>query len=133
MARGAGGTEGGIGTFVLGLVMACAGAFLLLRGIIVRPSFGMGMVAFRLGGFPVTTGVILVPFMLGVGGIFYDSRRYWGWAVAGLALLAMIVGVIANLNIQLVRMSLFDFLVILVLLVGGLGLLLRALRPTKWP
>ena len=45
----------------------------------------------------------------------------------------MIVGVIANLNIQLVRMSLFDFLVILVLLVGGIGLLARSLKPTRWP
>ena len=133
MARGAGGTEGGAGTFILGLIMAVAGAYLLLRGIIVRPSFGMRSVAFQLGGFPVTTGVILVPFLLGVGGIFYNSRQIWGWAVAGLALLAMIVGVIANLNIQLVRMSLFDFLVILVLLVGGIGLLARSLKPTRWP
>lgn len=133
MARGAGGTDGGIGTFVLGVVMAGAGLYLLFRGIIVRPSFGFGTVAFSVGGFPVTTGVILVPLMLGVGGIFYDSRRIWGWLVLALSLLALVAGVIANLNIRLVTMSLFDLLVILVLLVGGIGLLLRSLRRTSLP
>jgi hypothetical protein len=75
MARGAGGTEGGIGTFVLGFVMAAAGGYLLLRGIIVRPAFGFGNTLYSFGGFPVTTGMVLIPLMLGVGGVFYDSRK----------------------------------------------------------
>lgn len=133
MARGAGGTEGGTGTFVLGLIMLVAGGYLLLRGIVVRPAFGFGTVAFRVGGFPVTTGVILIPLLLGVGGIFYDSRKLWGWIVATLSVIALIVGVIANLNIQLISMSLFDFLIILILIAGGAGLLLRSLKATKWP
>jgi hypothetical protein len=48
-------------------------------------------------------------------------------------LIAIIAGVIANLNIRLVTMSLFDFLIILVLLVGGGALLLRSLSRTGWP
>ena len=133
MARGAGGNEGGTGTFLLGLIMMVVGAYLLLRGIIVRPSFGMGTIAFHVRGFPVTTGLIIVPFVLGVGGIFYDSSRIWGWLVAVLSLVALVGGVIANLNIKLVSMSLFDLLLILVLLVGGIGLFLRSLRDTTWP
>lgn len=131
--RGAGGTDGGTGAFILGVIMAIAGSYLLLKGIIVRPSFGLGTVVFSFGGFPVTTGLILIPFLLGVGGIFFDSRQIWGWVLAALSLVAMIAGVIANLNIQLVAMSLFDFLVILVLFVGGVGLLLRSLRPSGQP
>lgn len=133
MARGAGGSEGGTGTFILGLIMLVTGGYLLLRGIIVRPAFGFRTVAFTMGGFPVTTGVILIPLLIGVGGIFYDSRRWWGWLLSGAALLALIVGVIANLNIQLISMTLFDFLIILVLIAGGSGLLLRSLKSTKWP
>lgn len=133
MPRGAGGTEGGTGTFILGVIMLVAGGYLLLRGIIVRPAFGFGTVAFRLGGFPVTTGVILIPLLLSVGGIFYDSRKLWGWIVAALSIIALIVGVIANLNIQLIAMSLFDFLIILILLAGGAGLLIRSLGKTRWP
>ena len=76
MARGAGDTEGGAGTFILGLIMAVAGAYLLLRGIIVRPSFGMRSVAFQLGGFPVTTGVILVPFCSAWAVSFITAARF---------------------------------------------------------
>lgn len=133
MARGAGGTEGGTGTFILGTIMMIAGAYLLLRGIIVRPSFGFGTVAFAVGGYPVTTGMILIPLLLGVGGLFYDSRKLWGWIIAIGSVIAIIAGVIANLNIRLITMSLFDFLIILVLLAGGIGLLLRSLSRTSWP
>lgn len=113
--------------------MAIMGAYLMLRGIIVRPSFGWGSVAFSVGGFPVTTGFILIPFLLGIGAIFYDSRKIWGWLLAAASLIALVAGVIANLNIRLVSMSLFDLLVILVLIVGGVGIMLRSLRNTSLP
>jgi len=131
--RGAGGSDGGAVSFLVGVIMAIMGAYLMLRGIIVRPSFGWGSVAFSVGGFPVTTGLILIPFLLGIGGIFYDSRKYWGWALAAASLIALVAGVIANLNIRLVSMSLFDLLVILVLIVGGVGIMLRSLRNTSLP
>ncbi len=126
--RGAGGTEGGTGSFLLGLIMMCGGGYLLLRGIIVRPSFGFGTVAFSFGGFAVTSGMVLIPFMFGIGMIFYNSRNFIGWLLAIGSLIALIFGVIANLNLQLVTMSAFDLLVIVVLLVGGIGLFLRSLR-----
>ena len=126
--RGAGGTEGGTGTFILGLIMMCAGGYLLMRGIIVRPNFGFGTVAFSLGGFGVTTGMILIPLMFGVGIIFYNSRNVIGWVLALGSIIALVVGVIASLNLRLVSMSFFDLLVIIVLLVGGIGLFLRSLR-----
>ena len=42
--------------------------------------------------------------------------------------LSLIFGVIVNTTLQFARMSAFDLIVILVLLVGGLGLFLRALK-----
>lgn len=129
--RGAGGTDGGAGSFLLGFVMICAGGYMLLNGIVVRPQFGLGMVAFRLGGLPVTSGMILVPFMLGVGMIFYNSRNYIGWCLAAASIIGLVFGVIANINLQMVSMSAFDLLVILTLLVGGIGLFLRSLRDMK--
>lgn len=126
--RGAGGTDGGTGNFLLGLIMMCGGGYLLLRGIIVRPSFGLGTVAFSFGGFAVTSGMILIPFMFGIGMIFYNSRNYVGWLLAIGSIVALVFGVISNINLQLTSMSAFDLLVIIVLLVGGIGLFLRSLR-----
>ena len=128
MARGAGGSDGGTGAFLIGLIMMVGGGYLLLNGIVVRPVFGFGSRMFGIGGFPVTTGMILIPFMFGIGMIFYNGRNWLGWALAAGSLVALVFGVIANMTLQFARMSAFDLIVILVLLVGGLGLFLRSLR-----
>jgi len=129
--RGAGGTPGGSLSFMLGLIMACVGAYLLLDNIVVSHSWGLGMPLYRVGlggGFNVTGGALLVPFIFGVGWIFYDARAPWGWVLACGALVAIIFGVLMTLNISLRTMSLLNLLIILVLTVGGLGLFARSLR-----
>jgi len=128
MARGAGGSDGGTGTFLIGLIMMIGGGYMLLNGIIVRPNFGVGSRVFGIGGVPITSGMVLIPFMFGVGMIFYNSKNWIGWLLAGGSMVALIFGVIANMTLQLARMSAFDLIVILVLLVGGIGLFLRSLR-----
>ena len=126
--RGAGGTRGGEGNFFIGIVMMIAVGYLLLRGIMVRPQFGLGNAMYAIGGFPVTTGLVLVPFAFGVGMVFYNSRKWIGWLLAGGSVVALVVGVIASINFTLVRMSAFDLLVIIILLVGCIGLFFRSLR-----
>ena len=128
MARGAGGSDGGTGTFLIGLIMMIGGGYMLLNGIIVRPNFGFGSRVFGIVGVPITSGMVLIPFMFGVGMIFYNSKNWIGWLLAGGSMVALILGVIANMTLQLARMSAFDLIVILVLLVGGIGLFLRSLR-----
>ena len=126
--RGAGGTNGGEGSFLIGIAMMIAGGYLLLNGIIVRPTFGLGMVAFRLGGIPVTTGIILIPFIFGVGLIFYNAKNWLGWLLACGSVIALVAGVLANITFQFAAISAFDLLIILILTFGGLGLFLRSLR-----
>lgn len=125
---GAGGSDGGTGQFLIGLAMMVAGGYLLLNGIIIRPTFGLGMGLFRLGGVQVTTGMVLIPFVFGVALIFYNGRSWLGWGLAAASLIAMVTGVIASLQLTMVGMSVFELLTILVLLFGGLGLFLRSLR-----
>lgn len=129
--RGAGGTQGGEGSFLIGIIMMIAGGYLLLQAIVVRTQFGMGSQMYAVGGFPVTTGMVLVPFIFGIGIIFYNSRNWLGWLLAGGSLIALVFGVLASINFQLVRMSAFELLTILVLLVGGIGLFLRSLRGNR--
>lgn len=129
--RGAGGSDGGVGSFIIGLAMMIGGGYLLLNGMIVRPNFGLGARVFGIGGVSITSGMVLIPFMFGVGMIFYNARNWIGWILAGGSLLALIFGVIANMTIQMTRMSGFDLIVILVLLVGGIGLFLRSLRSLR--
>jgi len=130
--RGAGGTNGGIGQFLMGFVMMCGGFYMLLNAIMVTSNFGAGMRLYGFNAFggvyAVTSGMIMIPFIFGVGMIFYNSRNFIGWLLALGSLVALIFGVIASIKFTFRAMSAFDLIVILVLSAGGLGLFLRSLR-----
>lgn len=130
--RGAGGTSGGLGQFFIGFIMMCGGFYLLLNAISVSSNFGIGA---RLYGFSalganysVTSGMIMFPFMIGVGIIFYNSRNILGWLLAIGSLTGLIFGVISSIQFRFTSMSAFDLITILVLAIGGLGLFLRSLK-----
>jgi len=129
--RGAGGTDGGVISFLLGFVMMCSGFYMLLNSIVVRTNFGFGHSLYKMGGFGITSGMIMIPFILGVILIFYNSKNYIGWFLSGGSLVAFIFGVISNINFSMKHMSAFDLIVIFVLAFGGLGLFLRSLYPPK--
>ncbi len=126
--RGAGGTPGGIGRFLLGVAMVIVGAYLLLNAIRVVHGFGFGRGLYSIGGFGITSGMILIPFIIGVVIIFYDRDKWYGWLLAVGSLLALIVGAIASIQFSFQGMSAFDIIVVLVLLFGGVGLVLSSLQ-----
>lgn len=126
--RGAGGTTGGTGQFFIGAIMLCGGLFLLLNSINISAPYGFGARLYNFGGFSITSGMVMIPFMFGVGIMFYDVRKWYGWLLAGGSLVSLIFGVIASIHFTFNRMSAFDLIVILVLAVGGLGLVLRSFR-----
>lgn len=129
--RGAGGSDGGLMPFLIGLVMMCSGFYMLLNAIVIRSRFGFGYNLYSVGGFSITSGMIMIPFIFGVGLIFYNSKNYLGWVLAGVSVISLIFGVIASVNFSFQRMSAFDLIVILVLAFGGLGLFLKSLYPSK--
>ena len=130
--RGAGGTSGGVGHFFIGLMMMCGGFYLLLNAIHVVSNFGFGMRMYGFsaygGSYNVTSGMIMIPFMFGVGIIFYNSKNIIGWLLSVGSVTALIIGVIASIQFSFRSMTAFDLITILVLAIGGLGLFLRSLR-----
>lgn len=125
--KGAGGTPGGVMTFLVGLIMTCGGFYLLLNAIVIRANFGLGYRVYSFGGYGITSGMIMIPFLFGVGMIFYDRRSFFGWLLAVGSVVALIFGVLSSVNFTLRGMSAFDLMVILILAFGGIGLLLRSL------
>ncbi|MCX7112395.1 MAG: hypothetical protein NTX45_20150 [Proteobacteria bacterium] len=130
--QGAGGTPGGVGSFIIGFVMMCSGFYLLLQSIDVSNSFTLGTSLYQMPmmGYTasITSGMLLVPFVFGIGMIFYNGRNKVGWALVVGSVSAMVIGVLAGLRFSMHHMSLFDLLTILVLAIGGLGLFLSSLR-----
>lgn len=130
--NGAGGSSGGIGNFFIGLIMMCGGFYLLLNAITVTSSFGLGSRLYNynmLGNsFNITGGMVMVPFIFGIGLIFFNAKNILGWILSIGSISALIFGVIATVRFSLRTMTSFDLIVILVLSVGGLGLFLRSLK-----
>ncbi len=120
--RDVGGTPGGLGHFLLGFAMACAGAYLLLNQVIVAGSY------WSFYG-PGTFGITLIPMLIGIGLLFWNGRSLLGWLLTAAGAIFIAAGVIANLHIYFQPATLFHTLVMLILLVGGLGLIARALLP----
>lgn len=126
--RGAGGTSGGVGTFFIGLAMMCGGFYMLLNAIKITSSFGFGYSMYRMGGVNLTSGMVMIPLIFGVGILFYNAKNWIGWLLTFGSLIALVFGVISSIQFRFAHMSAFDLIVILVLSFGGLGLFLRSLK-----
>ncbi len=120
--RGAGGTPGGVGEFLLGLGMAVAGAYMLTERVTVTSGYWSmwGHSAF---------GLALLPLVTGIGLLFYNGKSIAGWLLTFAGAVIILAGIITNLQIYFQSTSLFSTIVMLVLLAGGIGLVARSLRP----
>ena len=120
--RGAGGTPGGIGEFVLGLVMAIAGAYLITNQVVVTSAF------WTIWGYNAF-GLSLFPLIFGIGILFFNGKSIIGWALLVIGVVIIFTGIIMNLSIYFQRTSLFNTILMFVLLAGGIGLILKGLAP----
>jgi hypothetical protein len=126
---GAGGTPGGVGTFLLGFAFACAGGWLLTNQVVVSSQyfasgFMVPVINYRMNSF----GLSLIPFIIGIAFLFFNGKSLVGWLLTIAGLVIILAGILMSLHIYFQPTSLFNTLVMLVLLFGGLGLILRGLK-----
>lgn len=119
--RGAGGTPGGMGEFLIGLVMAVAGGYLLTSHVTVHSGF------WTVRGYD-TFGLSLVPLIFGIGIVFFNGRSVLGWLLLVAGSVIILAGILMNLRIYFEQTSLFNTIMMLVLLFGGIGLMARAVK-----
>lgn len=119
--RGAGGTPGGMGEFFLGLGMAVAGAYLLTNQVTVTSGY------WHLWGYNAF-GLSLLPLVVGIGILFFNGRSVAGWLLTFAGAVIVFIGILTNLEIYFRGTSLFNTIVMFVLLAGGIGLVARSLK-----
>ena len=111
--------------FLAGLAMLIAGLFIFSQKVTVSAGFfGYGL---RIGGFYMSNGLVMVPFIIGVVWMFASEGSFASKTFTTLGVLIIILAIIMTTNIRLERMTLFDWIVILVLIFGGAGMLVRIL------
>ncbi len=131
--RGAGGTPGGILEFIIGVMMVIAGGYMFMtRVIITSNGFGFRIpYGNRASDFLELNsfGLALLPMMVGIGFLFFNGRNIIGWFLTLGGLVIIFFGVLINLDFYFRPTNLYETLIILGLISGGLGLVARALRP----
>src|ERR1700681_4012942 len=120
--RDVGGTPGGLGDFVIGFAMACIGGYLLSNQVSVVGSY------WSFYG-TSTFGITLIPMLIGIGMMFFNGRSVIGWLLTIAGALVILAGVLGNMHIYFQTTALFNTVVVLIFLVGGLGLIAKAIRP----
>ena len=120
--RNAGGTPGGIGEFVIGLIMAIAGAYLISNQVVVVSGF------WSMWGYSAF-GLSMIPLIFGIGILFFNGKSIIGWLLLIIGVVVIIAGVLVNLHVYFQPTSLFNTIIMIVLLAGGIGLIFRGLAP----
>ena len=120
--QGAGGTPGGLGMFFGGAAMVIAGGYLLLNQVTVTSGL---WTIWGYNGF----GLSLLPLLVGIGLLFFNGKSVPGWVLTAAGAIIILAGILTNLSIYFRPTSLFNTLLILVLIAGGIGLVARSIRP----
>lgn len=110
--------------FLAGFVMLTSGLFIFSQKVIVFSSF---MGGFSMGGMRMTSGLVVVPLIAGVIWMFVSGASFPSKIMTGIGVLLILVSVIASTNISLTTMTLYDWILILVLIFGGAALLAKVL------
>lgn len=122
-----GGSPGGMKTFLLGIIMLVVGGYLLFHQVDVHGGYWRFRSLGSGGG--TSFGITLIPLLFGVGILFVNGQSLVGRILTAGGALVILVGIIVNLDIHFRRTSLWNTLTMLILIVGGIGLIVRAVMP----
>jgi len=123
--EGAGGTSGGVGEFLVGLLTACAGAYMVLNQVQISARFTYNMFGSRHDAF----GPVFTVFLLGLFFLFWDGRSKLGWVLTCGGLTLMFWGVIQSLEVSYRTTTGMNTIIMFGLLFAGLGLVFKSLQP----
>jgi len=116
-----GGTSGGFGEFLTGLLLMIVGFYMIFTNTSVSTSFWHYQGRHLLGP-------LIMLFMIGLVFVCINGRSWLGLLVCGGSILAMTVGMLMNLRLHFQNITLLSALVMFGLPAVGLGLIMRALR-----
>ena len=111
--------------FAGGFAMLIVGLFILSQKVVVSSGFfGAGI---WFGSFHMSNGLIMIPFIIGIVWMFASGGSLLSNVFTVVSVLLIIAAIIISTRIYLVRLSLYEWVLILVLIFGGAGMLARVL------
>ncbi len=110
-------------SFFIGILCFGAGVFLVFQATDVRFIW----YSWRFGSMNIPTGFVVIPLLIGIGLLFYNSKMIISWIVTVLGLIIVLLTIIMSVTIVFRTTSLFMFVLMFGFILAGAGLLLRAL------
>ncbi|WP_310602644.1 hypothetical protein [Anaerosporobacter sp.] len=111
--------------FVVGLAMLVIGLYLFTSRVSVSSSFFSYGISY--GSVHLPTGAVFIPFIVGIIMLFAKPESFLSKLVAALGLLLIIVSIIMSVHIRLQTITLYEWLLYLITIFGGLALVCRVL------
>lgn len=108
--------------FLFGLGFLVLGLYWFTSSVSVTTGF----YSIYIGGFRAG-GLVVVPFIIGIIWMFVDLDSFAAKLLSGVGLLIIIGSVIMGTQFYFAHRSLYEYLIMLVLIFGGLGLVMSVL------
>lgn len=112
-----------IARFFIGLVMLAAGGYWFMSSVTVTT----GLYGLRLGGVSVSGGLVVVPFIVGIVWLFVNVDSLGAKLITVLGLVIIFASVIMSTRFVFHRQSLYEYLIMLIMIFGGAALSLQVL------
>ena len=109
--------------FVGGVILLVVGLYILSQKVMVSSSYGF----FSLWGGRFSSGLIMVPLIIGVVWMFASGGSFVSKVFTVLSVILIIAAIVASTRIWLVTITMYEWVLILVLIFGGAGLVAKVL------
>ena len=113
--------------FFIGILLLGAGLFMLTKRVMVQSSWYI----WRIGSFDVSSGTVIIPLIIGMIWYFAKPKSVIAKVLIVLSIIFIVLSIIMSVKLHFVTTSMFDYILIFVMVSAGAGLLIRTLFRNK--
>ncbi|MBR1883882.1 MAG: hypothetical protein IJ809_02905 [Clostridia bacterium] len=108
---------------ILGILVIGAGLFFLLQQTDVTMS--LGNFRFFGWGFNMPSGLIVVPLIIGVIMLVFNSKNTIGKVITALGVVIIVAAIIMSTSIRFRTTSMYNYVIMVILIAVGAGFILK--------
>lgn len=109
--------------FYMGIVLIVSGIFFLLSKAVVHSGFG----AWSIAGMNISSGLVIIPLMIGIIWLVNNPKSILARLITIAGSIFIIASIIINIRITFTTTSMFDYVIMMLLIAGGIGLVLKSI------
>ena len=108
--------------FYMGILLIIAGLFFLLSKAVVHSGF----YGWSIGGLNISTGIVVVPLMIGIIWLVNNPKSIIARLITIAGAIFIVGSIIINIRISFTTTSMVDYIIMMLLIAGGIGLIIKS-------